>query len=77
MADTNIFKTSAYLLYKNPILFLLPSVGSIISIVYEAFYLVGLSNNNNNNNNNQNYFPFSDIFVLFLFSYPLPLLIFN
>jgi hypothetical protein len=61
MADTNIFKTSAYLLYKNPILFLLPSVGSIISIVYEAFYLVGLSNNN------QNYFPFSDIFVLFLF----------
>ena len=62
MADTNIFKTSAYLLYKNPILFVLPSIGSIISIVFEAFYLVGLSNNNN-----QNYFPFSDIFVLLLF----------
>src|ERR671932_2533125 len=63
MADSiNIFKSSAYLLYKNPILFVLPSIGSIISIVFEAFYLVGLSNNNN-----QNYFPFSDIFVLFLF----------
>src|ERR687886_1876134 len=65
MADINIFKSSAYLLYKNPILFVLPSIGSIISIVFEAFYLVGLRNNNNNNN--QNYFPFSDIFVLFLF----------
>ena len=62
MADVNIFKSSAYLLYKNPILFVLPSIGSIISIVFEAFYLVGLRNNNN-----QNYFPFSDIFVLFLF----------
>jgi len=66
MADINIFKSSAYLLYKNPILFVLPSIGSIISIIFEAFYLVGL-HNNNNNNNNQNYFPFSDIFILFLF----------
>ena len=63
MADINIFKSSAYLLYKNPILFVLPSIGSIISIVSEAFYLVGLYNNINN----QNYFPFSDVFVLFLF----------
>jgi hypothetical protein len=63
MADINIFKSSAYLLYKNPILFVLPSIGSIISIVSEAFYLVGLRNNINN----QNYFPFSDVFVLFLF----------
>jgi hypothetical protein len=62
MADTNIFKTSAYLLYKNPILFVLPSIGSIISIISEAFYLVGLRNNNT-----QNYFPSSDVFVLFLF----------
>jgi hypothetical protein len=62
MADTNIFRSSAYLLYKNPILFLLPSIGSIISIVFEAFYVIGLRNINN-----QNYFPFSDIFVLFLF----------
>src|ERR671932_2153526 len=65
MADSiNIFKSSAYLLYKNPILFVLPSIGSIISIVFEAFYLVVLRNNGNNN---QNYFPFSDIFILFLF----------
>src|ERR671933_1420912 len=62
MADINIFKSSIYLLYKNPILFVLPSMGSIISILFEAFYLVGLRNNNN-----QNYFPFSDIFILFLF----------
>src|ERR687885_1373936 len=60
----NIFKSSAYLLYKNPILFVLPSIGSIISIVFEAFYLVMLRNNGNNN---QNYFPFLDIFILFLF----------
>jgi hypothetical protein len=64
MADTNIFRSSAYLLYKDPILFLLPSIGSIISIISEAFYLVGLRNNNINN---QNFFPFSDVFVLFLF----------
>ena len=64
MADINIFKSSAYLLYKNPILFVLPSIGSIISIVSEAFYLAGLRGNNINN---QNYFPFSDVFVLFLF----------
>jgi hypothetical protein len=65
MADSiNIFKSSAYLLYKNPILLVLPSIGSIISIVFEAFYLVVLRNNGNNN---QNYFPFSDIFILFLF----------
>src|SRR5919199_6571370 len=64
MADNiNIFKSSAYLLYKNPILFTLSSIGSIISIEFEAFYLVGLRNNNNS----QNYFLFSDIFVLFSF----------
>src|ERR671939_101540 len=62
MADINIFKSSAYLLCKNPILFVLPSMGSIISILFEAFYLVELRSNNN-----QNYFPFSDIFILFLF----------
>jgi len=62
MAATNIFKVSAYLLYKNPILFLLPSIGSIISIVSETFFVIGLRNNNN-----QNYFPFSDIVILFLF----------
>jgi hypothetical protein len=64
MTDSiNIFKSSVYLLYKNPILFVLPSIGSIISIIFEAFYLVELRNNKNN----QNYFPFPDIFILFLF----------
>ncbi|HJT46783.1 MAG TPA: hypothetical protein VJ729_01280 [Nitrososphaeraceae archaeon] len=63
MADINIFRSSVYLLYKNPILFVLPSIGSMISIIFEAFYIVGLRNNNNN----QNYFPLSDIFILFLF----------
>src|ERR671933_1515930 len=64
MADSiNIFKSSAYLLYKNPILFTLPCIGSIISIVFEVFYVIGLRNNNS-----QNYFFFfSDIFILFLF----------
>jgi hypothetical protein len=62
MAAVNTFKASAYLLYKNPILFLLPSIGSVISVVSEASFVVGL-----HNNNNQNYFPFADIFVLFLF----------
>jgi hypothetical protein len=62
MVAVNIFNASAYLLYKNPILFLLPSIGSVISIVSEASFVVGL-----HNNNNQNYLPFSDIFVLFLF----------
>src|SRR5919202_2789191 len=64
MADSiNIFKSSAYLLYKNPILFTLPCIGSIISIVFEVFYVIGLRNNNG-----QNYFFFfSDIFILFLF----------
>jgi hypothetical protein len=62
MADINIFKSSAYLPCKNPILFVLPSIGSIISVIFEAFYLVELRSDNN-----QNYFPFSDIFILFLF----------
>jgi hypothetical protein len=62
MADINIFRSSVYLLYENPILFVLPSIGSMISIIFEAFYIVGLRNNNN-----QNYFPLSDIFILFLF----------
>jgi hypothetical protein len=57
-----MFLDSAYVLYKNPILFLLPSIGSTISIIAEVFFITGLYNNNTNN-----YFPFSDIFVLLLF----------
>jgi hypothetical protein len=62
LISIDIFKESASLLYKNPILFLLPSIGSVISVVSEAFFVIGLRNNNN-----QNYFPFSDIVILFLF----------
>jgi hypothetical protein len=58
----DIFGHSAYVLYKNPILFLLPSIGSAISIIAEVFFITGLYNNNTNS-----YFPFSDILVLVLF----------
>ena len=50
------------MLYKNPVLFLLPSIGSAISIIAEVFFITGLYNNNNDN-----YFPFSNTFVLALF----------
>jgi hypothetical protein len=62
MISIDIFRQSAYLLFKNPILFLLPSIGSLISIITEAVFVMGLRNNNN-----QNYFPFSDVVVLILF----------
>jgi hypothetical protein len=62
MVSIDIFKESASLLYKNPILFLLPSIGSVISVVSETFFVIGLRNYNN-----QNYFPFLDIVILFLF----------
>lgn len=50
------------MLYKNPVLFLLPSIGSAISIIAEVFFITGL-----HNYNNDNYFPFSNTFVLVLF----------
>src|SRR6266487_67235 len=62
MIPMGIFKHTAFLLYKNPILFLLPSIGSLISIITEGTFVIGLRNNNN-----QNYFPFSDVAVLILF----------
>jgi hypothetical protein len=62
MISIDIFRQSAYLLFKNPILFLLPSIASLISIITEAVFVMGLRNNNN-----QNYFPFSDVVVLILF----------
>src|SRR5215831_16887786 len=62
MAAINLFKTSAYLLRKNPMLFLLPSIGSVISIVFEALFVIELRNNDN-----QNYYPYSDIVILLLF----------
>lgn len=62
MTCFGIFGYSAYVLYKNPVLFLLPSIGSAISITAEVFFIIGLYNNNTDN-----YFPFSDIFILVLF----------
>jgi hypothetical protein len=62
MNSIDIFKHSAYILYRYPILFLLPSIGSVISIITETIFVLGL-----HNNNNQNYFSFSDIVVLLLF----------
>src|SRR5437867_4181418 len=62
MTPMGIFKQTAFFLYKNPILFLLPSIGSLISTITEALFVIGLRNNNN-----ENYFPFSDVAVLNLF----------
>ena len=58
----DIFRRSAYVLYKNPILFLLPSIGSAISIIVEVLFITGLYINNTDN-----YFPFSDTLALALF----------
>jgi hypothetical protein len=58
----DIFRRSVYVLYKNPILFLLPSIGSAISIIVEVLFITGLYINNTDN-----YFPFSDTLALALF----------
>jgi hypothetical protein len=58
----DIFRRSVYVLYKNPILFLLPSIGSAISIIVEVLFITGLYINNTDN-----YFPFSAILALALF----------
>ena len=62
MISIDIFRHSAYILYRNPILFLLPSIGLAVSVLVEVSFITGLYNNNNNN-----YFPFSDILILVLF----------
>src|SRR6266487_441386 len=72
MIPMGIFKHTAFLLYKNPILFLLPSIGSLISIITEGTFVIGLRNNNN-----QNYFPFSDVAVLILFFIAFTITYFN
>jgi hypothetical protein len=58
----DIFRRSVYALYKSPILFLLPSIGSAISIIVEVLFITGLYNNNTDN-----YFPFSNTLALALF----------
>ena len=57
-----IFRQAIYALYGNPILFLMPSLGFIISVTTETIFVIGLYNNNN-----QNYFPVANILVLGLF----------
>lgn len=60
--DRSIFRQAIYVIYGNPILFLLPSVGFIISVTIEAAFVVGLYNNNT-----QNYFPSVNILIIILF----------
>ena len=59
---SNIFRQAIYVLYGNPILFLMPSLGFMISVTTEAIFVIGLYNNNN-----PNYFPFVNMLVLVLF----------
>ncbi|HEX7179259.1 MAG TPA: hypothetical protein VF220_05990 [Nitrososphaeraceae archaeon] len=58
----SIFGQAIYVISRNPILFLMPLIGLIISVTTEAIFVIGLSNNNN-----PNYFPFINLFVLGLF----------
>ena len=46
---SNFFRQVIYVLYGNPILFLMPSIGFVISVTTEASFVVGLYNNNNVN----------------------------
>ena len=59
---SNIFRQAIYVLYRNPILFLMTSMGFIISVTMEAIFVIGLYNNNN-----PNYFPFINTLILGLF----------
>jgi hypothetical protein len=58
----NIFSQAIFVISRNPILFLMPLIGLIISVTTETIFVVGLSNNNN-----PNYFPFINLFILGLF----------
>jgi hypothetical protein len=59
---SDIFRQAIYVLYRNPILFLMTSMGFIISVTIEAIFVIGLYNNNN-----PNYFPFINTLILGLF----------
>jgi hypothetical protein len=60
--ERSIFRQAIYVLYGNPILFLLPAVGFVISVTIEAAFIIGLYNNNN-----PNYFPSVNILILGIF----------
>ncbi len=62
ISDGSIFRQAKYVLYGNPILFLLPSVGFVISVTIEAAFAIGL-----HNNNNPDYFPSVNILILSIF----------
>ena len=70
ISDGSIFRQAMYVLYGNPILFVLPSVGFVISVTIEAAFVIGL-----HNNNNPDYFPsvniliFSIFFIAFIITY--------
>src|SRR6266540_3502842 len=59
---SNFFRQVIYVLYGNPILFLMPSIGFVISVTTEASFVVGL-----HKNNSVNYFPFVNMIILGLF----------
>ena len=59
---SDIFRQAIYVLYRNRILFLMTSMGFIISVTMEAIFVIGLYNNNN-----PNYFPFINTLILGLF----------
>ena len=69
---SNIFRQAIYVLYGNPILFLMPSLGFMISVTTEAIFVIGLYNNNN-----PNYFPFVNMLVLGLFFVPFIIMYFQ
>jgi len=58
----NVFRQAIHVLYANPIVFLMPSIGFIISVVTEVIFVIGLYNDNS-----LNYFPFSNVFIPALF----------
>ncbi|HEY7226602.1 MAG TPA: hypothetical protein VH481_00565, partial [Nitrososphaeraceae archaeon] len=51
-----------YVISRNPILFLMPLIGLIISVMIEVIFVIGLKNNNN-----PNYIPFINLPVIGLF----------
>jgi hypothetical protein len=59
---SSIFGQAIDVLYRNPILFLIPSIGFIISLTTEAVFAIGLYYNNN-----ADYFPFVNMLVVGLF----------
>jgi hypothetical protein len=58
----NVFLQTISILYGNPILFIMPTIGFLISVTIEVAFVIGLYNDNT-----QYYLLFSNILVVFLF----------